>query len=632
MPLEDTQLPLTSPDPVTDLLAQLRAAAPQVFSEGRVDFEKLRAALGDQVEQNPERYGLNWAGKSDAFRNVRAPSIGTLLPMPEDSVNWEQTENLIIEGDNLEVLKLLQKSYHGQVKMIYIDPPYNTGNDFIYPDNYRQGLDDYLRFSGQVGEDGSKQSTNSETSGRFHSDWLSMMYPRLFLARNLLTDDGILLISIDDNEVTNLRLVLNELFGDEGFIGAFVWRRRVGSSLATSWISADHEYVLAYSKDPSKLYVLGDERDMSKYSIPDGNGRFYASMPLTVGMTKDMRPNQWYELKHPTTGRGYWPPLNRVWGYYPPTMEKKIKENKIIWPDDFPERKITTPRLKTYPEDAKRDRKPLSTWIAEKSSKPSGKDAEDVFTTSSAKNEEGTRALNELFPDGIFSYPKPPSLIKAFVEQFTKNNDLVLDFFAGSGTSGQAVLDQNRDDGENRRFILVQLPEKTEHTEYPTIADITRERVRRVIAKLAQEDSGKKSERGFRAFKLSSSNFRIWNAEKISGYLSGMIEVDNSIYDVVPYDSEVEHRFAEAMSTRKDIKLFIKLPPWFKVETPVGTYNPDWAIVREHDEKVYLVRETKGTLDEMKLRGTEWMKIRCGEAHFTSLGVDYAHVVDAGDI
>lgn len=489
---EDTQLPLASPDPVADLLAQLRAAAPQVFSEGRVDFDRLKAALGDHIDQSPERYGLNWAGKADAFRNVRAPSVGTLLPMPGDSVNWDQSENLIIEGDNLEVLKLLQKSYHGQVKMIYIDPPYNTGNDFIYPDNYRQGLDDYLRFSGQVGEEGIKQSTNTETSGRFHSDWLSMMYPRLFLARNLLRDDGVIFVSIDDNEASNLRMLMNEIFGEESFVGCFVWKRRASSALAERLVSTDHEYVIAYQKQ--SFTSLGVPKDFASYSNPDNDPRgAWTTGDLTVGMNKNQRPNQFYDLVDPETGVSYPANPNRVWAYIPESMGKLLREKRIIFPTDASRK----PMLKRFRNELKSDVNPVSTWLS------------DV-----GLNSEATRQIQELMGASVFSYPKPTSLIHQLIATSVQASDIVLDFFAGSGTTAQVILELNKADGGNRKFILTQLPEKTEHPEYPTIADITRERVRRVIARLDNEDGGKKSTRGFRAFKLSSSNFRIWNAER----------------------------------------------------------------------------------------------------------------------
>ena len=297
--------------------------------------------------------------------------------------------NLIIEGDNLLALKALLPQYAGKIKCIYIDPPYNTGNDggngkgWIYSDNVNSPLiRDWLNT-----EVGIEDLTRSDK-------WLCMIVPRLKLLKDLLSDDGVLLISIDDNEYSSLRQILFEIFGENKFLGAFVWRRRIGSSLAQSWLSSDHEYVIAYSKNPEKVNILGDERDMSKYSISDGKGGFYASMPLTVGMNRKMRPNQWYELKHPKTGTGYWPPEGRVWCYYPPTMEEKIKSNKIIWPEDFPDKKLTTPRLKSYSEDAKRERKPVSTWITEKNGKSAT--SEESFSISAAKNEEGARILKDL--------------------------------------------------------------------------------------------------------------------------------------------------------------------------------------------------------------------------------------------
>ena len=481
---DDTRLLLTSQNPTDELLAGLRQLVPQAFTEGRLDLDRLQAALGESVASGPERYGLSWAGKADAVRAVQTLSSGTLVPAPEESVNFDTTDNLIIEGDNLEVLKLLQKSYHGKVKMIYIDPPYNTGNEFIYPDNFREGLADYMRYSGQVNGEGVKMTVNAETDGRYHSNWLSMMYPRLFLARNLLEEGGVIFVSIDDHEVHNLRALMNELFGEEGFVASFVWRRRVGSSLASSWVSSDHEYMLAFTRNTETMYVRGDERDMDKYSIPDGKGSFYASMPLTVGMTRAMRPNQWYELKNPKTGTGYWPPEGRVWGFIPKSMNDRIAQDKIMWPEDYPDAKRTTPRYKAYPEDAKRERKPTSTWISDKQEKHKNRDEADTFSLTASKNEEGTRVLKELLGDSGFAYPKPLSLIKTVLEQFTKDNDIVLDFFAGSGTTAHAVLELNKEDGGRRKFIMVQLPEPTSNPELPTIADITKERVRRVITRL----------------------------------------------------------------------------------------------------------------------------------------------------
>ncbi len=515
MSSEDTQLPLASPDPVADLLEQLRAAAPQVFSEGRVDFDKLKAALGDQIEAGQERYGLTWAGKADAFRNVRAPSIGTLLPMPGDSVNWDQSENLIIEGDNLEVLKLLQKPYHGKVKMIYIDPPYNTGNDFIYPDNYRQGLDDYLRYSGQVGEDGTKQSTNSETSGRYHSDWLSMMYPRLFLARNLLREDGVIFVSIDDNEVHNLRMLMNEVFGEENFLGQISIISNPKGRVLGEHFARSHDYLLAYSKAELKEELSVEKADNEleeQYTEQDelGSYRLLELRNTHRQFGRFNRRNLFFPLY-----------VNKKTGAVSTENTANLIEILPIWDNGFEGcwtwgkdksktdssflmGRLVNGRWKVYrkayaqSQDGEKARKKLQT----------------VWNDKGFHTEKGQAALEELIPGRIFQSPKPVELIKTLVALCNDKNAIVLDFFSGSGTTAHAIIELNHKDGGTRRFILSQLPEKTAHEEFPTIAHITRERVRRVISKLDKEDGSKKSNHGFRAFKLSSSNFRIWNAEQ----------------------------------------------------------------------------------------------------------------------
>ncbi len=370
-------------------------------------------------------------------------------------------DNLVIHGDNLKAIKALLPHYGGKVKCIYIDPPYNTGNEkWTYNDNVNSPR--HKEWLGKV--------VDIDCQDR-HDRWLSMMTPRLKLLKELLRDDGIIFVSIDDNEFHHLRMLMDEIFGETGYLATFVWRRRISSSLASSWISSDHEYLLAYSKNPEQVFVKGDERDLTKYNIPDGKGGMYASMPLTVGMTKEMRPNQWYELENPKTGTKYLPPQGRIWGYYPPTMAQKIKEGKIIWPEDFPDRNLTSPRLKSYAEDSKRDRKPVSTWISELNDKKGDKE-EDVYLLSTAKNEEGTRIIKEIFKGESFSYPKPLSLVKMIIDQFTTENDIVLDSFAGSGTTGHAVLALNKEDGNNRKFILV------EQEDYADT--VTAERLRRV--------------------------------------------------------------------------------------------------------------------------------------------------------
>ncbi len=492
----DTKLPLETSNPGADFTEMLREAAPQVFCEGKIDFDKLKAALGATLEERTERYGLSWAGKADAFRNVQIPSVATLLPQPDESIAWESTEHQIIEGDNLEVLKLLQKPYHGKIKMIYIDPPYNTGNEFIYPDNYREGLKDYLRYSGQVSDEGIKQTTNTETGGRFHSNWLSMMYPRLFLARNLLREDGLIFVSIDDNEVHNLRMLMNEVFGEENFVVQLTWKsRKYPDSRAKTGVSTDHEYILIYGRAEARM--RGVERDETKFSNLDDDPRGpWMSRSLLGLASKEQRPNLHFSITDPDSGYVFAPPADTGWRYSRDRMQQLIDSKSIL----FPSKPGGRPREKKFRSDMQ----------AELIAFPSVID--DTFTA------DGTADIRALFGSQIFDFSKPSDLIKKLVRQGAAEDSLVLDFFAGSGTTAQAVLELNKEDGGNRKFILVQLPENTENPQFPTIAHITRERVRRVIAKLDNEDAGKldmadKQDRGFRAFKLSSSNFKVWDAD-----------------------------------------------------------------------------------------------------------------------
>ncbi len=487
---------LTSHNLPADNAAELLRLFPEIRTEGgAIDFDKLKLVLGETVDVGRERYGMNWPGKAECFKTIQTPSMGTLLPAPAESVDFDTTENLIIEGDNLEALKLLQKAYLGKVKMIYIDPPYNTGNDFIYPDNYTESLQTYLQYTKQVDEEGRKFGTNSDTDGRFHSRWLNMMYPRLYMARNLLKDDGVIFISIDDNELANLKKLCDDIFGEENLVGTFVWRRRASSALADKLVSTDHEYVVAYQKQD--YTSLGLPKEFSSYSNPDNDPRGeWVPGDLTVGMTKDQRPNQYYELVNPKTGEKYQANPNRVWAYIRESMSVLIEENRVLFPEDNSRR----PMSKRFRSELKSDVNPASTWLDEV-----------------GLNSEGTRELQQILGENIAIYPKPTSLIKALIKTSTNKDDLVLDFFAGSGTTGQAVLETNKDDNASRKFILVQLPEPTDRKEFPTIAEITKERVRRVIRKMNDEEAGQlalneKQDRGFRVFKLAESNFKAWDA------------------------------------------------------------------------------------------------------------------------
>jgi adenine-specific DNA-methyltransferase len=490
------RLPLTSADPLAKSYEALQALFPMAATDGRVDLEKLRALMGDAAATGPERYGLSWAGKSDALKTLRQQTTATLLPAPSESVNWDTTGNAIIEGDNLEVLKVLQHAYHGKVKLIYIDPPYNTGGDFIYPDDYAEGLNSYLQFTRQANEEGVKLTTNVNTSGRYHSRWLTMMYPRLFLARNLLREDGVIFVSIDDYEVSNLRLLMDEIFGGENFLAIFTWRRRASSALAEKLISTDHEYILAYQRHD--FTALGSQKNFQQYSNPDGDPRGeWVAGDLTVGMNKDQRPNQFYSITDPDTGKVYPANPNRVWSYAPDSMAKLIEEKRILFPENTSKR----PMFKRFRKELRSDVNPISTWITEV-----------------GLNTESTREIQELFGESVFSYSKPVSLLRHLLKASTHGDDLVLDFFAGSATTGQAVLELNKEDGGTRKFILVQLPEPTGRKDFSTIAEITKERVRRAIRKMESADAGQltlaegpKADLGFKVFKLAQSNFSVWD-------------------------------------------------------------------------------------------------------------------------
>jgi adenine-specific DNA-methyltransferase len=512
---------LGSVDPTDDRVDALRATFPEVFREDRVDFDALRRALGDWVDPGPERFGLVWPGKAECMRVIQQPSIGTLVPMPEESVDWDTTQNVIIEGENLEVLKLLQKAYYGKVKLIYIDPPYNTGKEFIYPDNFREGLADYLRYSGQVDEEGFKLSANAETDGRYHSKWLSMMYPRLFLARNLLREDGVIIVSIADHEVAALRFLLSEIFGEENFIGTIVWKNVTDNN--PSRIVAEHEYLMFYSRNaasspaewksqvvPARERILEVETDllarykgeelqeqyakwfrenkpflkpMEGYKFIDDNGVFAGSRSVHNPGREGYR----FDVTHPKTGVVCKAPLM---GYRFPrdTLDKLLETGRIIFGED--ETKLI--ELKVYASEFKMK----------------------LSSVHELDGRSGANRLRSLFPEAarVFTNPKPVDLLAEMFSYVLSSDDLVIDFFAGSGTTAEAVWALNLEDQGRRRVLLAQLPEPTGSEYFPSISTITRERMRRAGRQLDESNQGVGPfavDCGFRAFRLAPSNFTI---------------------------------------------------------------------------------------------------------------------------
>lgn len=508
---------MTSPDMTDANIDKLAELFPTVVTESvdadgnvkkAVDFDMLRQELSDHVVEGPqERYQLDWPGKRAAAFAANAPISKTLRPVREESVDFDTTRNLFIEGDNLDALKLLQESYLGKVKLIYIDPPYNTGNDFVYDDDFSESTLEYLRKSGQADEAGANMVANTEANGRFHSDWLSMIYPRLRLARDLLASDGVIMISIDDNEVANLRKVADEVFGAANFEASFAWQKKQSPQRDATNISATHDYVLVYSrKRPSgrsdssgwlaRLLPMGPDQ-LDRYKNPDNDPRgLWTSTDLTINTTARERPNKYFPITNPRTGEEIMPSANRTWIFDRNTMEKVITEDRIWWG----ERGSNFPRLKAFLSENQQGVRPQTL----------------LLRTLVGDNQAATREVNALFPEGnVFDTPKPTSLIKhlCYVAN-VRADDIVMDFFAGSGTTADAVMQLNAEDGEARRFVLVQLAEEYNENSlahglgFSTIAETARERVRRagigILAKAGLH--GEHLDCGFRTLRVDTSN------------------------------------------------------------------------------------------------------------------------------
>ena len=488
------------PNCITEMLDEEKSTPDHKVYKRGINFELLKQMLSPDVVDGDEAYEFTWVGKKASIVEANKPIRKTLRPCPEESKNWDDTENLYIEGDNLEVLKLLQESYLGKVKMIYIDPPYNTGNDFIYADDFMRSQDEENRQMGMYDEDENRLFKNNDSNGRFHSDWCSMMYSRLMLARNLLTDDGVIFISIDDNEYATLKELCDSIWGESGFLATFVWKRRASSALDQSKCSTDHEYVLAYKMKNFKAF-RGIDKDYKGYSNPDNDPRGpWTTGDLTVGMTADMRPNQFYDLVDPKTGIVYKPNYNRVWSYIPESMAELIADNRIVFPNNPTKR----PMKKRFASELDSNTNPQSTWM-------------DTI----GMNTEATKQMYDLFGKSFFAYTKPESLIKALVLQATEKDSIILDFFSGSATTAHAVMQLNAKDGGHRKFVMVQLPEPCDEKSeaykagYKTICDIGKERIRRAGDNIISERNTANAyppppppDVGFRVFKLDTSSVK----------------------------------------------------------------------------------------------------------------------------
>ena len=522
---------------------KLQAIFPQCFVEGKLDIDKLLNMCGEYITDDFEKYEFKWKGKSECLQLAQKRSTGTLRPCSEESVNFDTTQNLYIEGDNLEVLKLLQASYYRKVKMIYIDPPYNTGNDFVYEDDFSDPMAKYKEITSQT------TKSNPETMGRFHTNWLNMMYPRLRLAANLLRDDGVIFISIDDNEIRNLRYICDEVFGEENFVAQISWQKKYAVSNDDPGIAPMHEYILVYQKstDFKRNLLPRTEKQLQRYKNLDNDPRgVWSSDNYISNKSRWERPTLWYPIKHPKTGEDVWPDENAVWRYAKDKHEQIVAENRLYW---GPTLNYERPRIKRFLTEIQDGVVPSTWWPFEEV----------------GHNDEAVKETAILLGKKVFSTPKPIRLLRQILTLSTapSEDDIVLDFFSGSGATAHAVMQLNAEDGGNRRFIMVQLPELTDEKSeahkagYKNICEIGKERIRRAGAKILESwqekqtqvelgENGEKTapDTGFRVFKLDTSNLKIWDNTPIPGNdlnqlelrLRDMLEVikdDRSNLDVV---------------------------------------------------------------------------------------------------
>ena len=498
-------------------ILKLKQLFPEVFCEDQIDFEKLKLVLGaENLAGAGERYQLDWAGKTAAYLNLQSPTSRTLVPCKEESVDFDGTQNVFIEAENLEALKILQKSYAGSVKMIYIDPPYNTGNDsFIYPDKFSESREEYARRVGDTDDagylkrDGVFQGAwrkNGKDSGHYHSNWLSMMLPRLHLAKTLLREDGVIFISIDDNEQAQLKLLCDEVFGAENFVGQFPWRKRTAKSDVPFGVSADYEYLLAYARSNAFIASI-DAEERRYFETDDFPNRPWRTHDLTTQRNASERPNSFFDLIDPKTGKTY--PANplRTWAVTKDTFQEYYDAGKIVFPDDYEFLKIKNPVMRYFKNDD-----------IEKSGEYFGRKAVSTkLPESVGMSLNGTKEITELFKSKLFDFPKPSSLIKYLLQILHVSDGLILDFFSGSGTTAHAVMQLNAEDGGCRRFICVQLPEETDEKSearkagFNTIAEIAKERIRRAGRQISDGlQDGSEIDTGFKVFKLAESGFKQW--------------------------------------------------------------------------------------------------------------------------
>ena len=586
----DNKVPQQINDIVGDNVKKLAQLFPSAVKDGEVDFEALKEELGQYEEVGSEKYELTWAGKKNAKRIAQEDVIGrTLKFIPEDSKEADTTENLYIEGDNLEVLKLFRQNYYGAIKMIYIDPPYNTGNDFIYNDSFEMEQEESDIAEGVRNEVGERYIVNTKSDNRYHANWMNMIYPRLMIAKDLLTDDGAIFISIDDNEIDNVLKICNEIFGEINYVAIFPWRKRTAKSDVPYGISQDFEWILCYAKTTNfKCSIDGKERKyFTTEDFPEKPWRIH---DLTKETTASERPNSFFTIKNPKNGSEYPANPNRTWAITQETFEQYYQDNRIVFPGDYSFLNISKPALRYWKEDDMRKAGDNFGKIAVSTKLP-----DDI-----GMSQDGTKEITNLFSGKIFPFPKPTSLVKFLCKICTGKDDIILDFFSGSSTTAQSVMELNYEDNANRKFIMIQLSELLDKSSeahklgYINLCQLGKERIRRAGDKIKSEHPEADIDIGFKVFRTADTNIK-WNSLMDMGQVDmNQLEYTPDLVDFMPDANDVDVVY-ELMLRQRDVALSETLEQLSDIGSRTYLYASSYLVCLE----TQITEELVGKLAEL---------------------------------
>lgn len=586
----DNKVPQQINDIVGDNVKKLAQLFPSAVKDGEVDFEALKEELGQYEEVGSEKYELTWAGKKNAKRIAQEDVIGRALKfIPEDSKEADTTENLYIEGDNLEVLKLFRQNYYGAIKMIYIDPPYNTGNDFIYNDSFEMEQEESDIAEGVRNEVGERYIVNTKSDNRYHANWMNMIYPRLMIAKDLLTDDGAIFISIDDNEIDNVLKICNEIFGEINYVAIFPWRKRTAKSDVPYGISQDFEWILCYAKTTNfKCSIDGKERKyFTTEDFPEKPWRIH---DLTKQTTASERPNSFFTIKNPKNGSEYPANPNRTWAITQETFEQYYQDNRIVFPGDYSFLNISKPALRYWKEDDMRKAGDNFGKIAVSTKLP-----DDI-----GMSQDGTKEITNLFSGKIFPFPKPTSLVKFLCKICTGKDDIILDFFSGSSTTAQSVMELNYEDNANRKFIMIQLSELLDKSSeahklgYINLCQLGKERIRRAGDKIKSEHPEADIDIGFKVFRTADTNIK-WNSLMDMGQVDmNQLEYTPDLVDFMPDANDVDVVY-ELMLRQRDVALSETLEQLSDIGSRTYFYASSYLVCLE----TQITEELVGKLAEL---------------------------------